>query len=230
MRKLRFYILFLCAILIHSCTTSKMLTSTIKPNEVSDIQKFEPLSFISLIEKGNRAKYNDSLSQKSKALLYDAIDTFKQMIPFTGDIFISDTSCNRKLKKEILFLLNSANKQQMISTIKIPPILDSILESKGKRFGLITVASGFTRTDGNYGGQLAKGLGIGLLTLGMYVQTPVKSKSNIYIMIVDAKENNIAFFRKSILKEEEPLDRSVLKKQIQKIFEGYFWDKNKISL
>ncbi|HPI20176.1 MAG TPA: hypothetical protein PKY56_07380, partial [Candidatus Kapabacteria bacterium] len=59
--------------------------------------------------------------------------------------------------------------------------------------------------------------------LGFYSETPIESYSNLCIMIVDSKENNIAFFRKSSLKEEEPYDSEVLKKQIFDIFEGYFW-------
>ena len=44
-------------------------------------------------------------------------------------------------------------------------------------------------------------------------------------MIIDAKENNIAFFKKSLLQDREPLDKEVLTKQIQNIFEDYFWTK-----
>ena len=44
-------------------------------------------------------------------------------------------------------------------------------------------------------------------------------------MIVDAKENNVAFFNNSYLQDEEPIDSIVINKQVQRIFNGYFWEK-----
>jgi len=42
-------------------------------------------------------------------------------------------------------------------------------------------------------------------------------------MIVDSKEDNVAFYRKSFKQDLEPLDQEVLTNQYKKIFEGYFW-------
>ncbi len=56
MNKITFLTWLLGAIFVTSCTTSKPLTSEVQPTEVNDIQQFEPLAFISLIEKGNKAK------------------------------------------------------------------------------------------------------------------------------------------------------------------------------
>lgn len=75
---------------------------------------------------------------------------------------------------------------------------------------------------GNLAGQVAKGVGMGLLTLGMYYQSPISANSTIYTMIVDAKENNIAFYKKSSLNNKKPNNSEVIKKQVEKIFEGYF--------
>ena len=44
-------------------------------------------------------------------------------------------------------------------------------------------------------------------------------------MIVDSKEDNVAFYRKSFKQNMEPLDQSVLTNQYKKIFEGYFLTK-----
>jgi len=208
-----------------SCTTSKTLTSAVKSNEVTDLQFIEPFSYISLIEKGNRGKYNDELSNESKHLLIKVSNSYQNQISLKGDIFVSDVLTKRKLENEIKYLCFSADRQRSISNLKLTPVIDSLLELSGKRFGLITVSMGFTRAKGNYGGQIAKGAAMGILTLGMYYQTPIKSFSTVYAMIVDAKENNIAFFRKSFLQDKNPLDEAVLMKQFQKIFEGYFWTK-----
>jgi hypothetical protein len=143
----------------------------------------------------------------------------------TGTILPADTIIQKRIEKEVEYLCISADRQRNISGLKLTPVLDSLLEIGGKRFGLITVTTGFTRDKGNYGGQIAKGVAIGILTMGMYNQTPVKANSTIYSMIIDAKENNIAFYKKSSLQNKEPLDKAVLTKQIQKLYEGYFWTK-----
>ena len=87
---------------------------------------------------------------------------------------------------------------------------------------MFIIATGFTRIKGNYGGQIAKGIGVGLLTLGMVVPTPIKANSAVHAMIVDAKEDNVAFYQRS-RQEKEPLNEQVLRLQLTEIFKGYFY-------
>ena len=218
-----FYVL-VGALFLGSCTATKPLTSAVQPREVSDIQKFETYSYITLVEKGNRGKLNDTISKKAKLVFDETLSEFKN-IPLTGSIMPTDTMMQKRIEREIEYLCVSADRQRSISSLQLTPVLDSLLDGGGKRFGLITVTTGFTRDKGNYGGQIAKGIGMGILTMGMYYQTPVKANSTIYCMIIDAKDNNVAFFRKSSLQDKEPLDKSVLSKQIRELFEGYFWPK-----
>jgi hypothetical protein len=223
MIKIRPFILALGVMTFISCTTTKPLTSFVKPQEITDLQKFETLSYITLIESGNRGRLNDTISNKSRNLFSDVLGTFSNRLPLTGDLLINDPLIKRRIERETEYLCVAADSKRDISNLKLTPSLDSLLESNQKRFGLVTVTTGFTRRKGNYGGQIAKGIGIGILTLGMYTQTPVKATSTIYAMIVDAKENNIAFFNKSLLSDKEPLDETVLKKQIEAVFNKYFW-------
>lgn len=199
--------------------------SNVKSSEVNDMIELEPFSYITLIESGNNRKYNGTLSMNSEQLLMKVVHKFDGRIPVSGVISISDTSIKNKLEMEIEFLCAKANQQNNISNLKITPIIDSLIKRNEKRFGLITLAEGFKRTKGNYLGQMAKGIALGILTLGMYFRTPIKAYSTIYVMIVDTKENNIAFFNKSNLAGKDPLNEEVLKKQFNKIFEGYYWPK-----
>ncbi len=222
MKQIRLLILLICFIL-YSCTTTKPLTSSVKPFEVTDLQQIEPYSYISKIESGNKRILNDTASKESRQLLIKISNELKGQIPLTGEITVVDTAIKRKLEKEIEFLCISAERLKNITDLKLTPLIDSLLERNGKRFGLIIVSVGFTREKGNYGKQIAKGAALGILTLGMYYQTPIKANSTIYAMIVDAQENNISFFRKSSLQDKEPLDENILTKQFKDVFEGYFW-------
>ena len=208
---------------ITACTTTQPLTSSVKPKEVMEMAYFKPYSYISLIEKGNKAKYNDSLSSFCNELQLKVINKLSERIHLSEEINPIDTTTQHKLAREILYLCLIADRQRNIKNLKITPVIDSLLELNNKRFGLLTINTGFTRGSRNYGNQIAKGVGIAILTLGMYYQAPIKSNSTIYSMIVDSKENNIAFFRKNTINDKEPIDENVINSQMQKIFEGYFW-------
>jgi hypothetical protein len=222
MKYLKITLILTCYVL-SSCTATKILTSNVNPTEVTDLKLLEPFSYISMIKKGNRGQLDDSISSISKQLNINILKSFNGEIPIAGDIILTDTTINKTLEKEYENLILTADRNKNISNLKITPTLDKILETNDTRFGLVVVCTGFTRAKGNYGKQIVKGAGLAILTLGMYYQTPVKAYSTIYAMIVDSKEDNVAFYRKSFLQDKEPLDESVLTKQIKDIFKGYFW-------
>ncbi|HOY71663.1 MAG TPA: hypothetical protein PLX53_00875 [Tenuifilaceae bacterium] len=215
--------LILSCIILSSCTATKLLTSNVQPTEVTNLKLLEPYSYISMIKKGNRGQLDDSISSISKQLNINVLKSFNGQIPITGDIILIDSTINKDLEKECENLILTAERNKNISNLKITPTLDKILEANDTRFGLIIICTGFTRLKGNYGKEIAKGAALGILTLGMYYQIPVKAYSTIYAMIVDSKEDNVAFYRKSFKQDLEPLDQEVLTNQYKKIFEGYFW-------
>lgn len=217
-------ILILFCYILSSCTATKLLTSNVRPAEVTDLKFLEPYSYISMIKKGNRGQLDDSISSISKQQVFRVLETFKGPLPLTGEIILSDTAINKTLEKEYEFLVLTADRTRSITNLKITTMLDKVLEANQTRFGLIIIRTGFTRAKGNYGKEIAKGAALGILTLGMYYQTPVKAYSTIYAMIADSKEDNVAFFRKSYMKDIEPLDQAVLTKQYKKLFDGYFWN------
>ena len=209
-----------------SCAGTKLLTSNTKPEEIADMLKFETLSYVSLIEKGNRSIQNDSVSNLAKDIFHEALNSFGNKIPLSSkEQIFTDSISKDRFVQEVNFLCLTADRNKSIEKLSIPPTIDSLLSVNGKRFGLITVVTGFTREKGNYGTQIAKGVGMGILTMGMYYQTPIKSNSTIYAMIVDNQEKNVTFYRKSVLQDKEPTEKDVLIKQIQSLFEKYFLEK-----
>jgi hypothetical protein len=216
------FLLMMGCLILSSCTATKPLTSTVAPAEVNDLKLMEPYSYITMIKKGNKGELDDSISAISKQLNINILKGLTGQVPVTGNIILGDSAINKTLEKEYEELILTADRNSSIANLTITPTLDQILEANETRFGMIVVASGFTRVKGNYGKEIAKGAALGILTLGMYYQTPVKAYSTIYVMIVDSRDNNVAFFRKSYLQDREPIDESVLAKQYNKIFEGYF--------
>ena len=218
--KLFLWIVILCS----SCSTSKMLTSDVKPAEVTEMLKIEAFSYISLIETGNKSAYNASISSRANITLDETLSQFRKKLRLSSkEIKMNNRFERKKLEDEVNYLIASAERNKSIKNIAITPVIDSLLSANNMRFGLIIIQSGFTRTKGNYGGQVAKGVGLGILTMGMYVQTPVKASSTMYAMIVDNKNKNVAFYKKTVSQDEEPTEKDVIRTQLYYIFKKYLF-------
>ena len=227
--KLFFGIVILCT----SCSASKFLVSDVKSAAINEMLKIEPFSYISLIEQGNMsATYNDSISNYAKIVLNEALEIFRGRLNLSSEeIEIIDSFERKALEQELNFLIMSAERNRSINNIPITPLIDSMLIANNKRFGLIVVQNGFTRAKGNHGGQIAKGVGMGIitgiLTMGMVssYQVPTKANSTLYAVIVDSENKNIAFYNKSVMQDKEPTEKENITKQLHKVFEKYFWKK-----
>ena len=215
------YLVLLFAGIFTSCNTSPIATSRVKSAEISDLQYFEPLSVISLVKSKNTAVYSDSLSKISQTFQAAIINSYKEKLHISSVIMWQDSPVNAGLRKEIQNLLADGWKKEETDSVKIGPILDSILEKSNKRFGLITVAKGFTRTKSNYSDEMAKSIALTAATLGMVTRVTKKCESRVLTMIVDAKKNNVAFYRVCDIVDKEPMDTIILRKQFKKIFKGY---------
>lgn len=209
--------------LFSSCDPTRKITSSVKPTEITDLQLFRPISYITLIDAGNRPFYNDSLSKKSQHLIKKSLRSNQEPLPLTDDIHIEDTSLQNKLDVEAVRLMIRAFNHKKKDSLHIPPLIDSVLDARGKRYGLIIFAEGFARTSDNYTNQTMKGIGIGILTLGSYYTVPNKSGSTFHAMIVDAQNNNVAFYRFITEIEWHPLNEKVVKTQLFRLFNGYFY-------
>ena len=226
--KLFFGIVILCT----SCSASKFLVSDVKSAAINEMLKIEPFSYISLIEQGNRHAYNDSVSNYAKAVLNEALETFRYRLGLAPEeIEITKFFERISLEQELNYLIMTTEQNRRINNIPITPVVDSLLVANNKRFGLIVVQNGFTRAKGNYGGQVAKGVGLGIattiLTMGVVsiYQVPTKANSTLYAIIADSENKNIAFYNKSVFQGREPTEIENITKQLHKVFEKYFWKK-----
>lgn len=221
----RIILILALATLNQSCKTSKYLSSQTSVNEISNIEYFEPYAYIQLVEKGNKSEFNDSLSIKSKQIIDSILNSNKKQYKITDKIIINNKNLNKKVENELSFLIQSALKKGKLEGIEITPVLDSILESRNQRFGLGIIASGFGRKKGNYGGQIAKGVAVGVLTLGLFTPIPIKSNITLYSIILDAQKNEITFYNSTIPIEKPPTDEIIIKKQLDKLYGNYLFKK-----
>jgi hypothetical protein len=141
-------------------------------------------------------------------------------LPVKGHIVIEDTVVNNKVQYEIYMLMNYLENNVKAKDIPIPPVIDSILEARNERFGLLAYNWGFTRTGGNYAGQIGKGVLIGVLTMGTMYTVPYKDMSRCGLIIVDSKNNNLAYVA-TANRESNPLKAETYQKQMEDLLKKY---------
>lgn len=214
---------WLAAVLLLSSCASTMLTNkSVPPAEITDLAQLESISMIHLIEKGNRMKPNDSLSQLSTRLL-DSIAAGSANPRVHRALAVTDTVAKKRLQTDILLTLEAISKSGKLEQIRTTPLMDSIARSQNQRFTLCLVNAGFARKKGNYTNQIAKGIGIGILTMGLVTPVPVKATTSLYAMIYDAQNSSVVFYNNLLPVEKSPVDAQNLHQLYQRMYAGYFY-------
>ena len=68
-----------------SCSSQKFFTSGVNAYEINEMIKIEPFSFITLIERGNRGSYNDSISNYSEMVLNEALESSRRDLRLSSE-------------------------------------------------------------------------------------------------------------------------------------------------
>jgi hypothetical protein len=218
--------IFGLALMLTSCATNQFLMSSVPSEDINSVDYFESIAYVQLIEKGNKSTFSDSLSTMTKNTLDSIIDSQQSKLRLDEKILISNDSLRARVENELGYLTQSIFQQRKLDAIQLTPAIDSILESRNQRFAMATIATGFGRKKGNYGGQVAKGVAVGILTLGLVVPTPAKSNLTLYTYIFDSEKDEVAFYNNLLLdKEKEPTDPEFLERQLINTFKGYYYEK-----
>jgi len=202
-----------------SCSANRGFVSSLTHNDIRQVQQFEPLNYVGIIEKGNKITYSDSLTTVAQGLFETALSK-DRTLPVTGNIIVEDSIINNRVQYEIYMLMNYVENNVRVKEIPIPPVIDSILEARNERFGLLAYNWGFTRTGGNYAGQIGKGVLVGVLTLGTVYTVPYKDMVRNGIIIVDSQNNNLVFVS-TANRESDPLKAETYRKQIEDLMKKY---------
>lgn len=219
MKKLCYLSFVLLITVLSSCSADKFFANGISGNDLTHLQLFEPVSAIGIYDKGNKWQPNDSLSEIAKELIIGELK-YEPKLDIAETIIFDDSILNDRLQKEIEYMMFWAGNKDF-RNIKLTPTIDSILDAENERFGLLALSTGFTRTTENYAAQIAKGIGIGILTLGTAVPVPYKEGSTLYLMVVDALNDNIAFFKPSGQQELSPIEAYTYQRHLKKLLKRY---------
>lgn len=210
-------VLILVALVLMSSCSGKYVSLT-KTGKLKEIAHFEHISNIHLIEKGDEMVYNKAISDSAAIIFNNTFMSNTRVKVVKALVYSSDLQRNQA-NAEIMKLMEIAGSGASLSSYSITTTLDKVLEENNMRYGLITFAAGFTRTNLNYNKQLAKSVAVGLLTLGMFVPVSIQSTNNVYVMVVDSYSNEIVFYNRH-KSTNEPLHVGMLKSQLNKVLKG----------
>lgn len=213
-------LLWLCLILVTGCVSYKLENKKIKLNEVKDLAYFEPLSYVNLIHDDNTVSANDSLSLIAKLML-DTVITQYQNFEVSHKIEVLDLNIQKKITKELNYLVEKIMHYQQISNIKLTPTIDSVLKNRKQRFALATVVTGMGIEEKNRK-QPAKRIDDAKLTLDNYAPIAQKPLSTLFAIIIDAERSEVIFYDHTTPVQKSPTEKSVLKNQYRKLFKGYY--------
>ena len=201
-----------------SCTAKKGFVTKLPKQEIVDVQRFPIVSDIYALDKNDYGFRSDSLSALSVVCIDNYLDK-QNNICIGGNIKIDDTIVQKKVNEEIRKLSETSFDNKEIAFIPIPATVDSILESHGKRFGLLVYATGFERYEKNRLKAFVQAATI--MQGGATINPYYDYFSTISLMIVDADRNNIAFYNNSRL-EERPSRQYCIDRQFMELYYRYW--------
>ena len=214
----------LSCIVLSSCGTTSYLATGHKLDDMRNVVLFEPVSKIETIGKGQITVTNDTACLASQALLLDTFNTYETGLNIDSTYSPASTVEEEIIKKGIESVyaqyLNSTAPRNF-SAFVVPESLDKIIENTGNRYGMIVYHYGFSRTGANYAAQIAKGIGIAILTLGSVYTVPYKDRSNINVFIIDSEQDIIAWQNFDIAADYNPLKQKHINRQFKRLFKPF---------
>ena len=204
-----------------ACQPAKFVAEGASPERVRDLALLPPAAFVSYVERGNQMTHSDSLSAITDSLFLAVTDRARHLPIDTTLAF--DSLTRLRMLPELEAIMQRAALQKNRGEIGLPPVLDSLIESAGRRYGLALIGSGFGRRRGNYAGQSAKALGVGLLTLGMYVPVPYKSGLTVFAFVLDAEADRVVFVGRTGQLEKDPTTEEAVERQVVESMRGFYY-------
>ena len=213
------------AISLSSCGTTGYLASGYNDvDAIKDVVLFKPVSKIETIGKGDITVTNDTACVASQDLLLQTVKECESGLNILSVYMPSGEEEAEIVRKGVESLYSQLlHSQGSFSTASfvVPESLDEIIKRTGNRYGMAVYSYGFSRTGGNYAAQIAKGIGLAILTLGSVYTVPYKDKSNIHIFIIDSEQNCVAWHNHDIGADYNPLKQKHLEKQFKRIFRKF---------
>ena len=211
--------------LLASCAASTgIIRPGFQPRTMQPMPYASPVAQVAVIERGNQPSLSAEASNESVRLMRKLLTSHRTELRLQDELVIP-ASVQQQAEQEIYRAVEGIEKRQRLDTGAHFPVLDELLAGQSQRYLLVTATQGFTRAEFNYSGQLAKSIGVGLLTMGMLMPTsiPSKAQSVICLFIYDSQQKQIVYYNHTPPNaEREPLDEARLEYQLRTMLKKDF--------
>lgn len=215
-----------------------------KPESIDSLYYFEPVGSIGMIATRNDLMKSDSLSVKNVLAQKALLQHYTEKLKLAGPVQVNDTVLQKRIKKELLELMANAAKKKYFEELGHSSVIDSVMDAGNKRFALIMLNQGFVRTKENKRWQQKQAnaqsalAGLGLLGAlgalafsnnGTSAVPLIATSSDLYIMIIDARENKTYYFGSDFSHtgfDYNPTDVNELNEQFTTLFEGFYFPRS----
>lgn len=138
MKKLLFYLIIFFCSFGAIAQKNKNSLSFIPADQINDLLVLEPVTDISLINKGNQSEPSDSIGHISKAIWLDLVADNQGNMPI-GKV-ITDIPENELdfYKREVEELFVKADNRKTSTSLKVPPLLYQIMEDNNSRYVMLS--------------------------------------------------------------------------------------------
>ena len=195
------------------------------PDEIIQMDYFEPKAYIYTVYPEGNSILNDSLSQLASARMDSIILGHSDRFRIRRKLVIEDSKVEAKVAYELLNILAEQYINKESEYIPPTPTIDSVLNANETRFAMVNVIKGFERTEKEYSGENSQKFAIGLLSLNDPILSSTEWNLKTYTVIFDSKNESLAFSEESEVREQKPTEPKVLSSALYNTFRYYFYSR-----
>ena len=215
--------MFVTLTVVFASCTSRYMIPDISPKKGFEVTVVDPASSIELVPRGagNVSIFSDSLTFLAKENLTIGMSQYLSNFYQVHHLEF-DTETNRLIDIQLYQMTRKLKSQRKVKRVPLPPSLDSIMDLNNIDHAVCAVHLGYSREEGSYQAGYFKGFLIAVLSLGTYNDIPRRSASDLSIFVIDGRNDQIAFHRRSNWRNLDPSNKEVTDRQIASIFKKYF--------
>ncbi len=200
---------------------SVMKVSQRDPADIKDLYLVHPVSEIEYVTKGNRMQYSRNFSDSCTRIMAVELPV---LLPDRNVRHMEyDIDTTRMLEQEVARLFQYIGDRKEIANLCINRTIDEILASRNIDYAMFLWATGYTRTNSNFAGQIALGVAVAIISVGSVYYAPVKSVVNLKVIIIDRQNKNIAMYNHQYLQNYDPLKPRDMRIALKNLTHRYFY-------
>lgn len=217
--KTYFQVVAICAgLILAACSTTKV-SSTFpeQRKKIVHLTALEPKIHLERLQAGATVIDADNINN----VKLNYLNAMREVVPETKvevhKMDYIDATTYAKLIDQFFW---GISREKVLDNFEIEKELQDVLRNSPHDYAVVGSVTGFSRSGGSYALGIAKGVLIGVLTLGMFYTVPVGSSANINLAVIDKATMKVIYFDTKG-SAANPKDYDVIKGLEKKIFKNY---------